>query len=193
MNCKSCNTRIEGSDTAACPNCGRRLSRALRESGPVSDKQQATRSLGEPAIELEQVIRSRSEGRPLKTRPSELKETLAACPELLEPGLRLAMEPAKSVSYQTKVGEIDLLLVDEKDCLIVLMIPESTCMTEALGEILPRMGWVVRHIADGYSSVRGIVLLGRVPGEIDYAAAAVADSVSFRTYRMALRFDSLET
>jgi len=195
MNCKSCNTRIHGSETA-CPNCGRKPVPGRRAPKPSPEKDQANKVLGahgDSTLELEQVINPPGSERPLSPKPAELRGLLAACPELLEPGLRLAMEPTDSVSRQTDVGEIDLLLVDEQDSLLVVMIPESPDMAKALCEILPRMGWMSRHAAKTYPSVRGIVLLCRAPSEIDYAAAAVADSVSFRTYRMALCFDSVET
>jgi hypothetical protein len=40
--------------------------------------------------------------------------------------------------------------------------------------------------------VRGLVLLPPMPEDLSYAAAAVAGTVSFRTYRMALSFEELE-
>jgi hypothetical protein len=40
--------------------------------------------------------------------------------------------------------------------------------------------------------VRGIVVMDQAPELLNYAAAAVADTVSFRTYRMSLTFDEVE-
>jgi hypothetical protein len=34
--------------------------------------------------------------------------------------------------------------------------------------------------------------MGQVPDEIGYAAAAVADTISFKMYRMAITFESIE-
>jgi len=40
--------------------------------------------------------------------------------------------------------------------------------------------------------VRGIVLIEGVPEKLSYAAAAVADTLAFKTYRMAVRFEDVE-
>ena len=40
--------------------------------------------------------------------------------------------------------------------------------------------------------VRGIVLCEQPPESLSYAAAAVADTIAFKTYRVALTFEDLE-
>ena len=48
-----------------------------------------------------------------------------------------------------------------------------------------------KHLAKPGQEVRAIVLLERLPDEVRYAAAALADTVSFKTYRLALTFEEV--
>jgi hypothetical protein len=205
MNCKNCNTHISSKEST-CPNCGRRTgSRKSRgifgktppapDPEPLAARSTAVADLGlDLDLDFDQApeVRSGVSASPMAPKPSELRSILSAQPGLLEPGLSLFQTACSAVSYVTEVGVIDLLLSDSKGGLRVVSIPESPDINEALNTILPQIGWVVRNESGPNQNVSGIVLLPRLPASIDYAAAAVADRVSFRTYRMTLRFDLLE-
>ena len=58
--------------------------------------------------------------------------------------------------------------------------------------MLQRIGWVRKHLAKGAERVRGILLMDQPPESLSYAAAAVADTIAFKTYRMSLCFEDLQ-
>jgi len=127
--------------------------------------------------------------------PAELRTLLIDQPELLEPGLcLLSGDSGQSVGarYATDVGEIDLLAVDERGDYVVVMVAERDPGTELIGDLLQRVGWVRKHLIKDGSEVRAIVLTEPLSDEVRYSAAAVAGTVDFKTYRVALTFDDLE-
>jgi hypothetical protein len=127
--------------------------------------------------------------------PTGLRAMLADQPELLEPGLSVyANEKGTPLGagYTSAVGEIDLLARDSDGGFVVVVVAEPHAGEELISGVLQRVGWVRKHLSKGEKSVRAIVLLDRARDEIAYAAAAVADTVKFKTYRVALRFDDLE-
>jgi hypothetical protein len=128
----------------------------------------------------------------LGPKPTELRAILAEQPELLEPDLRILSGPKRGVRYPTDVGEIDLLMVDDDKNLVVVSVPDPESPGDLVSEVLQRIGWVRKHVAKGQQDVRGIVLLPPMPEDLSYAAAAVAGTVAFRTYRMSISFDELE-
>lgn len=128
----------------------------------------------------------------LGPKATELRAILAEQPDLLEPDLSVLSGKKRGVRFPTDVGEIDLLLVDDDRNLVVVSIPEPESTGDLVSEILQRMGWVRKHVAKGQQDVRGIVLLPPMPEDLSYAAAAVAGTVAFLTYRMSISFDELE-
>ena len=127
--------------------------------------------------------------------PAGLRALLAGSPDALEAGLSVYRDEdgrAVGADYNSGVGEIDLLATDAHGGLVVVMISEKGQGEELIAEVLQRVGWVRKHVADASQKVRGIVLCEAAPEGLSYAAAAVADTVSFKTYRVALRFDDLE-
>jgi RecB family endonuclease NucS len=124
--------------------------------------------------------------------PDELRAQLAERPELIEPGLRVWRDPhgrAVGAGYETDVGPIDLLAQDAEGRLVVVQVAESGI--DAVPELLSRVGWVAKHVA-GKRGVRAIALLEPPVPELGYAARALTDTVSFRTYRVTLRFEEVE-
>ena len=120
---------------------------------------------------------------------------LAESPESLEPGLRTYRDDNGSQTgsgYSSGVGDIDLLALDEKGDLVVVLISEKGQGEELIGEVLQRVGWVRKHLGAGKKQVRGIVLCQEPPESLSYAAAAVADTIAFKTYRIALTFEDLD-
>lgn len=195
MNCKNCNTRIQRRDTV-CPHCGRKPAEKRPGSPPVAMPRArpklAPAVADEPALELDCVVESLDSEPVASPAPMEVRALLASRPEWLEPGLALLQGGQDAVGVATEVGEIDLLLVDPNGDLRVVLIPEVSDIDRALVQILPRMGWVARHRAEQDCKVQGIVLLADVPTETVYAATAISDRVSFRSYQLALRIDPIE-
>jgi hypothetical protein len=128
--------------------------------------------------------------------PAGLRALLADQPELLEPGLRVYRDEAGNavgVDYATGVGTIDLLASDGRGNLVAVMIPEKSRGEEDLvADVLQRIGWLRKHLCDGRKQARAIVLVEEPPASLPYAAAAVADTVVFKTYRVALVFEDVE-
>jgi hypothetical protein len=128
--------------------------------------------------------------------PAGLRALLADQPELLEPGLRVYRDEAGApagVAYATGVGEIDLLATDARGNLVAVMVAEKGRGEEDLvAEVLQRIGWLRKHLCDARQQVRAIVLVEEPPASLPYAAAAVADTVLFKTFRVALVFEDVE-
>ena len=125
--------------------------------------------------------------------PEELRARICENPELLEAGLRVYKEKGKEVGagYSTEIGDIDLLAEDSHGALVVVMVPGAESPPDFLSDILQRVGWTSKHVAKPKQSVRGIVLLEPPVPELGYAASAVADTVSFKTWRVALTIDDV--
>jgi Holliday junction resolvase-like predicted endonuclease len=126
-----------------------------------------------------------------------LRALLAERPEALEEGLALyRTDDGKPLgpAHRSAVGEIDLIATDTDGALVVVLISEKGGNEgEALvAEVLKRIGWVRKHLGQGKKKVRGVVLCDSAPEDLSYAAAAVSDTVRFKTYRVALAFDDLE-
>lgn len=139
---------------------------------------------------------SPSAGAPLfAPDPAGLRALLTEQPDALEGGLSVFRnESGKAVgsSYVSGVGDIDLLATDAAGDLVVVMISERGQGEELIAEVLQRVGWVRKHVGEGRKKVRGVVLCEEAPEGLSYAAAAVADTITFKTYRVALTFDDLE-
>ena len=123
-----------------------------------------------------------------------LRALLAEQPGMLEPGLRIYQgDDGKplGVGYSSEVGDIDLLANDAAGDLVVVMISEAAQGETLVAEVLQRIGWVRKHVGEGKQRVRGIVLCQEAPAGLSYAAAAVADTVAFKTFRVALTFQDV--
>jgi hypothetical protein len=145
-----------------------------------------------PATVASRVRRSGPLGIP---DPSALRAMLAGQPELLEPGLSVyANEKGTPLGagYTSAVGEIDLLAKDAEGAFVIVMVAEHHEGEELISGALQRVGWVRKHLSGGEAPVRAVVLLDQARDDIAYAAAAVADTVKFKIYRVALRFEDLD-
>lgn len=126
--------------------------------------------------------------------PTELRSLLAEQPELLEAGLSVLCDDGGQtvgVGYETDIGQVDLLAIDTAGDLVVVTVADRDPGQELIGGILQRVGWVREHLAKGERGVRAIVLTEPLADEVRYAAAAVAGTIDFKTYRVALSFDEL--
>jgi hypothetical protein len=214
MHCKLCNTRL-GENVRFCPNCGNdsgSLSLSGKETRPKVARSMArlpvrARKSGGPELELAEPADPSDLSGPVRATPrapagpallapdpSAVREMLAGRPELLEPGLRShsdAQGKTIGVEFSTEVGEIDLLARDAGGGFVVVMIAERG-QEDSVAEVLQRIGWVRKHLAKGAEKVRGILLMDQPPESLSYAAAAVADTIAFKTYRMSLCFEDLQ-
>ena len=124
-----------------------------------------------------------------------LRRLLARQPDLLEAGLGvLADDKGKpvGVGYATPVGDIDLLARDGSGILVVVRVADRGVGEELIAETLQRIGWVRKHLGKGKQKVRGIVLVEHAPDNLSYTASAVAGTITFKTYRVAVAFDDVE-
>jgi hypothetical protein len=215
MHCKLCNTRISAGERT-CPNCGadvRGMSGShpapRRSSGRLPPSPRAPGE-GDAELELDEVAgrsasqvpgpvsgaASGSASAAPPMGPAGLRSMLAEQPELLEPGLRVYRDEAGTaagVDYATGVGAIDLLATDGRGNLVAVMVSEKGRAEEDLvAEVLQRIGWLRKHLCEARQQVRAIVLVEEPPASLPYAAAAVADTVSFKTFRVALVFEDVE-
>lgn len=140
--------------------------------------------------------RRRTPAEPLaRPDPDGVRALLAENPALLEDGMsvfRGAGGKSVGANYSTDVGAIDLLATDAKGGLVVVMIADKGEAEELIPEVLQRIGWVGKHLAEGKRKVRAIVLVEEAPESLNYAAAAVSDTVTFKTYQVSLSFEDLE-
>lgn len=127
--------------------------------------------------------------------PAHLRHLMAEQPGLLEPTLRVHVDESGAevgAQYDTDVGEIDLLGRDDQGDWVVVMVAESPSDQDIIQGTLHRIGWLRKHLLGSGESARGIILIERLDDELEYAAAAVADTIDFKTWRLSLAFDSLE-
>jgi hypothetical protein len=211
MHCKLCNTRISAGERT-CPNCGADV-RGMSGSHPAPRRSPGrlppsplAPGAREPELELDEVTARGPAHAPVPAHaaasatppmgPAGLRALLADQPELLEPGLRVYRDEAGTpvgVDYATGVGAIDLLATDGRGNLVAVVFSEKGRGEEELvAEVLQRIGWLRKHLCDGRQQVRAIVLVEEPPASLPYAAAAVADTVCFKTFRVALVFEDVE-
>lgn len=219
MNCKVCNTRVrKGART--CPNCGNEslaggAFEATNEPGPLPAQELSTaRDDGDDLVELDDITEAPPRGKKKKARrarkvapaktsgnaplfapdAASLRTLLAEQPEALESGLSVLRDDAGAAigaGFASGVGEIDLLAEDAQGELVVVMISDEIGGEELVAEVLRRIGWVRKHVGEDEQRVRGIVLCEGAPESLGYAASAVADTICFKTYRVALTFEDL--
>jgi len=125
---------------------------------------------------------------------AQVRTLVVEQPALLEPDLSIYRD-AKSnvvgVDLRTPVGAIDLLARDREGGLVVVAVPDPRDLESLMPEMLARIGYVRKHFAIDKRPVRGIVVIEEIPEELAYAAAGVAQTISFCAYRVALTFHAL--
>jgi hypothetical protein len=127
---------------------------------------------------------------------ASLRALLADQPELLEPGLRVYRDESGApagVQFPTGVGAIDLLATDARGNLVAVIAAEKGRSEEELvAEVLQRVGWLRKHLCAPQKQVRAIVLVEDPPASLPYTVAAVAETLCFKTFRVALVFEDIE-
>ncbi len=125
----------------------------------------------------------------------QLRHLIGEQPDLLEPGLRVLGEEGRrqvGIGYGTEVGEIDLLARSESGDWVIVMVAGDDEGSKMVSDVLHRVGWVRKHLCEPGDRVRAILLLDRVDEALGYAAAAVADTISFRTWRVSIQFEAID-
>ena len=205
-----------------CPNCGNEAGPGVTgprsaKPGPLPKPELSQARDEEIELELSEVTSERPipkaapTAKPKKKNPAPMRKRgpspafaldangvrslLAEQPGALEPGLVAYYQDGKPVGagYSTPVGDIDLLATAKSGDLVVVSVMEKSQGEELVAEVLKRLGWVRKHLseADGVK-VRGYVLCDEPPENLSYTAAAVADTVAFKTYKVAVSFDDVE-
>jgi hypothetical protein len=145
-------------------------------------------------VELSEAVDEVASGSPFTLGPEELLARISEDPTLLEPGLSLYRDPESGeiagVEMSTEVGEIDLLAEDPEGALVVVKVAGGEA-GQAVGPVLEQMGWVSKHVGKDERPVRAVVLLEPPAPELGYAARAVADTVSFKTWRITVAVDDV--
>lgn len=162
----------------------------------------ATRTVAPPAP-APRAAAPRPRGRKLEPEPgpavfhltaAQVRTLVAEQPALLEPDLAIYKDPrsgAIGVDLRTPVGSIDLLARGGDGSFVVVSVPDPRDVETLMPEMLARIGYVRKHFATERNPVRGIVVIEEIPEELAYAAAGVAQTISFRAYRVALTFHPL--
>ena len=210
-------TRVLEEEVSQPGTSGRKAPRApkARETAPQASRSAPELELKEDpeseALSLTELApgkpkrRSRDRrGTPAKeSRPGlggeDVRRIVAERPDLVEAGLRVhtdAEDETVGVGFSTAVGDIDLLARDSAGGWVVVVIAEpgdgGVPGKELVGNLLQLMGWVRKHLGAKGQEVRGIVLLESLPEDLGYAAAAVANTVEFKRYQLALTFESVD-
>ena len=205
MQCSGCGTLLEEGQFT-CPNCGRMVWSRGTGSKQAAPKPKARSSLlpdpGDSSarideideLELSEPAPAEAEASSLTPDPRQVRDLLAEDPELLEPGLALVRDARSpsGVDYPTEVGSIDLLARDAGGALVVVTVAKGDSGSDLVADILQRIGWVRKHVAKTREGVRGVVVMDEAPANLSYAAAAVADTVAFRTFRLKLSFEKVD-
>lgn len=221
MVCKICGTPFEEGQPT-CPNCGHAAKAGGREAdrgkereretgrgrGAASSPERAEVELRETAgsevgVDLEEegegpmvVQKGPDASIPVFSLDAAgLRKLLTRQPELLEPGLSVFTDEkgrAVGAGYSTGVGDIDLLARDGSGALVVVRVADRGQGEELVAETLQRIGWVRKHLGKGKQKTRGIVLVAQAPENLSYTAAAVAGTITFKTYGVAVTFEDVE-
>ena len=163
----------------------------------------APRPVPAPAPRAVAAPAPRPRGRRLEPEPgpavfhltaAQVRTLVAEQPTLLEADLAIYKDPrsgAIGVDLRTPVGSIDLLARGADGSFVVVSVPDPRDVETLMPEMLARIGYVRKHFATERNGVRGIVVIEEIPEELAYAAAGVAQTISFKAYRVALTFHAL--
>lgn len=96
-------------------------------------------------------------------------------------GLRLYVDnnDAVGIEYQTGIGRIDLLAVDDDNNFVVLELKVGKGADYAIGQILRYMGWVKSKLCSD-NTVKGIIVAPEIDDRLKYAASMVNDITLYK-------------
>lgn len=217
MLCNICGTNL-ADDELTCPACGHAMKPGAREAdrAKVKDTGKARRPAPsregldldlaeaegpEAGIGLEEEERAKPVQKVPDVNPpvfaldpAGLRKLLAKQPEIVEPGLTVYTDKGRPIgaAYSSGVGPIDLLARDASGALVVVKVAERGQGEELVPATLQRIGWVRKHLGKGKEKVRGIILVEQAPENLSYTASAMAGTISFKIYRVAVTFEDVE-
>jgi DNA-directed RNA polymerase subunit RPC12/RpoP len=176
---------------------------ALPEAAEELKREAPVKPRAVEELRREAAVKPRARVRKLEPEPgpavfhltaAQVRTLVVEQPALLEPDLSIyrdAKSNAVGVDLRTPVGSIDLLARDRDGTFVVVSVPDPRDVESLMPEMLARIGYVRKHYAIDKRPVRGIVVIEEIPEELAYAAAGVAQTISFRAYRVALSFHPL--
>jgi len=89
------------------------------------------------------------------------------------------------IEYQTDIGRIDILAVDENKNFYVLELKVSKGSDKTVGQILRYLGWVKQNLAKN-KNVTGIIIANKFDDKLKYAVSMVNN---LKFYKYELNFD----
>lgn len=78
------------------------------------------------------------------------------------------------IEYQTDVGFIDILTIDEEGNFIIFELKRAKAPDRAVGQILRYMGWVKKNLGHE-KKVTGVIVSKKSDDKIKYAVSMVPD------------------
>jgi hypothetical protein len=133
-----------------------------------------------PTLEPLVTIEPHEEGAFALSIERDLEDYLEAHLDVLEPGLRLYQEEGvKGRQYGTDASRLDLLATDTGGNFVVIELKAGEADRSIFGQILPYMGWVREHLANG-KAVRGIVVAADFTSDVMMAIREVSNLELFR-------------
>jgi hypothetical protein len=94
--------------------------------------------------------------------------------------LRLFVDPTgrDGVEFQTEVGNIDILCVDDTGAFVVFELKRGRSPDLAIGQLLRYMGWVKQTIGKG-QKVRGVIVAKTITEGLRYAITMIPEASLF--------------
>jgi len=210
VKCKRCNTTTGAS--GVCPHCGWSPSGAdaFQDRQPEADQgetgptnlalTQRPRAIELVDVEVTPTLAAPGPGGeapgPVSANTAGALQPavlalICGAPERLEAGLRPVREGhlLRWRELRTEVGPIDLLLRDRDGAWVVVVFSYGD--SALVDEVLQRVGWVRKHLARSGEGVRAIVLIPPDEPPPHYAAAALAGTVTFKTWRLEVHVEEV--
>jgi len=78
------------------------------------------------------------------------------------------------IEYETAVGRIDILAIDDTGALIIFELKRARSPDHAIGQLARYMGWAKQTIGKG-QSVRGVIVAKTIGENLRYAVNAIPD------------------
>ena len=126
----------------------------------------------------------------------QIRHWVGEHPECLESGLTLE-DPGdlsqRGPSDMEEAGAFDWIARSGSGEWVAVFVRSGDPGPSLVSEALQAVGWMRKHLCRGKEDARAIVLLDGIPEDLGYAASAVGEIVSFRTWRVAVTFETLNT
>ncbi len=91
--------------------------------------------------------------------------------------------------YQTEVGRIDILAVDDAGAFVVFELKRARSPDHAIGQLVRYMGWVKQTIGKG-KKVRGVIVAKTISENLRYGISVIPD-VSLFEYEVSFKLKAV--